>query len=227
MGSDHDRMVIVVDDNVIWRRGLVGIINELDGWRADGLDHSAALVRSDWDSVFAVLIDLHDPLLALDKYPGFGVCKHVRRRREISNANRPMRLYAVTSFADANTIRELTAFYGFDFRYSKADLISSAHVEQMLSDPATEHVVVRSVESSHETGTFRDKYLKLTDEAREKFHDHLPSKQGNLRRQAQRRFNLELGVVRSLKRLVLGETTKADEPRFPSTQATTHSDSAE
>lgn len=227
VGSDHDRMVIVVDDNVIWRRGLVGIINELDGWRSEGLDHSEALSRSDWEGVFAVLIDLHDPSLALDKYPGFGVCKHIRRRREVSNANRPIRLYAVTSFADANTIRELTAFYGFDFRYSKADLISSGQVEKMLSDPAAEHVVHRTATSANKTGAFREKYLKLTDAVRSKFEDRDPSKQGNLRKQADKLLDTKLGDVRTLKKLVLGETTKADEPRVPSTQATTHSDSAE
>jgi CheY-like chemotaxis protein len=213
----HARMVIVVDDNAIWRRGSVAIINELPDWQAEGMTHSQALARDHWDNVFAAIIDLHEPTMTLDKYPGFKVCKHIRQKRNASSSTRPVRLYAATSFADDKYVRGLTEFYGFDYRYSKRDLLTADQLSEMLTNPKPENVpTADSSDGRHgqKLGRFREKYLKLSEEARLRLNDRNPSKQGNLRKVAIKLFDLSLGDARKLPARVLGETTQADKPRF-------------
>jgi CheY-like chemotaxis protein len=218
--NEHARLVIVVDDNAIWRQGSVAIINELPDWRADGLTHSQALGRDNWDDVFAAIIDLHEPNTALDKYPGFKVCKHIRQRKSETSPTRPVRLYAATSFADDKCIRGLTEFYGFDFRYSKRDLLTADQLSEMLANPKPENVPTASTysgEQGSKLGRFREKYLKLPEEIRAQLNDRDPSKQGNLRKVANKLLDVSLGEVRKLKTRVLGESTTADKPRFGDT----------
>jgi CheY-like chemotaxis protein len=215
--NEHARMVIVVDDNAIWRQGSVAIINELPDFQADGLTHSKALERDNWDDVSAVIIDLHEPTMALDKYPGFKVCEHIRKKRSASSPTRPIRLYAATSFADDKYVRGLTEFYGFDYRYSKRDLLTADQLSEMLTNPKPENVPTSASyggEHGRKLGRFRERYLKLPEEVRAQLNDRDPSKQGNLRKVANKLLDVSLSEVRKLKARVLGESTTADKPRF-------------